>query len=226
MGVTQGLASGQIPAETAEGGYAAFQEFHIRGTVTDPLSFWSGNIGIPMLKVSSAGTYSVKAASADPATTHCQSSISVLNRVLNLPVTWVGNTNSPCDQSLDERLNLAFQNGKWLPTATYSGKGADLIALADAHGLPGPVSVTADHDSISAMFHAPSSTACAVDLALWAGTWAATWDEASDITRALDPSPDQEQVVTFEGLNPNTTYAYRGHCGRAFIGQVTTAGAP
>jgi hypothetical protein len=226
MGVTQSLASGQIPAETAEGGYAAFQDFHVRGTVTDPLSFWSGNIGIPMLKVSSAGTYSVKAASADPATTHCQSSISVLNRVLNLPVTWVGNTNSPCDQSLDERLNLAFQNGKWLPTATYSGKGADLIALADAHGLPGPVSVTADHDSISAMFHAPSSTACAVDLALWAGTWAATWDEASDITRALDPSPDQEQVVTFEGLNPNTTYAYRGHCGRAFIGQVTTAGAP
>jgi hypothetical protein len=119
-----------------------------------------------------------------------------------------------------------FENGKFKPTATYAGKGADLAALADAQGLPGPVSVSADHDSVTLSFHAPTTAACPVDLAPWAGNWAATWDAEGDITRASDPSPDQEQVVTFSGLNPETVYVYRGHCRRGFVGQVTTAGTP
>jgi hypothetical protein len=225
MGVFQDQASGQIPAETEDGGYAAFQEFNVRGTGTDPLSEWTGNIALPMLKQSNVGTYSVKAASSNPADTHCQSSLSVQDKVLNLPQTYVGNTNSPCNQSLNDRLALLFESGTFEPAATYSGKGADLGALADAQGLPGPVTVTANSSSVTLSFHAPTTAACPVDLTPWSGAWAASWDNAGSITRAQDPSPDQEQVVSFGGLNPNTTYAYRGHCKRGFIGLVTTAGA-
>lgn len=227
LGVVQATGSGQIPAETEDGGYAAFQEFHVRGAGTDPLSEISGNIAIPMLKNSSAvSDYATAAASTNPAVTHCQSSLSTEDKMLNLPLTYVGNTHSPCDESLNQRLALSLQNGSFAAAATYAGKGVDLGALSDAQGLPGPVAVVADHDSATLSFHAPTTDGCAVDLAPWAGTWAETWDEESDITRGVDPSPDQEQVVTFAGLNPTTTYAYRGHCKRGFIGQFTTAGAP
>jgi hypothetical protein len=216
----------QVPAPTQPGGLAAFDEFFQRGTAADPLSVISGNIAIPMLKNSSAGTYAVKAASTNPSDTHCQSSLAGVTNMAGLPLTYVGNTHSPCDQSLNQRLALVFEDGAFTPTPTYAGKGADLAALSDAQGLPGPVAVIADHDSVSLSFPAPTTEACAVDLAAWAGAWATTWNEAGNITRGADPSPDQEQEVAFGGLNPNTTYAYRGHCKRAFIGQVTTAGAP
>ena len=216
----------QVPAPSQQGGLAAFDEYFQRGTGADPLSVISGNIAVPMIKNSSSGTYAVKAASADPSDTHCQSSLSAQTNMADLPLTYVGNTHSPCDESLNQRLDLVFQNGSFGPNATYAGKGADLAALADAQGLPGPVTVTADHNSVTLSFHAPSTEACAVDLAPWAGSWAATWDLASNIARGVDPSPDQEQVVSFAGLSPSTTYAYRGHCRREFIGQVTTAGAP
>jgi hypothetical protein len=227
LGVAQATSTGQIPAEVEDGGNAAFQEFHVRGTVTDPLSEISGNIAIPMLKNSSGvSDYATAAASTSPSVTHCQSSLSAEDKMLGLPLTYVGNTNNPCDESLNQRLALIFENGKFKPAATYAGKGADLAALADAQGLPGPASVSADHDSVTISFHAPTAEACPVDLAPWAGTWAATWDDEGDIARASDPSPDQEQVVTFSGLSPETTYVYRGHCRRGFVGQVTTAGAP
>ncbi len=215
----------QVPAPSAQGGLAAFDEYFQRGAGADPLSVISGNIAIPMLKNSSSGIYAEKAASSDPSDTHCQSSLATQTNMAGLPLTYVGNTHSPCDESLNQRLDMAFESGSYVPQAAYAGKGADLSALADAQGLPGPVSVVADDHSVTLSFHAPSSQGCAVDLAPWAGTWSATWDAAGNITRAVDPSPDQEQVVSFAGLSANTTYAYRGHCRREFIGQVTTAGA-
>jgi hypothetical protein len=216
----------QLPTPTQQGGLAAFQEYFQRGTGPDPLAVISGNIAIPMIKSSSVGTYTVKAASTNPADTHCQSSLAAQANMLNLPLTYVGNTASPCDQSLNDRLALVFEEGTFQPKGAYAGKGADLTALADAQGLPGPVAAMADDDSVTLAFHAPGTAACAVDLAPWAGTWADTWGTAGAISRGVDPSPDQEQEVTFTGLNPSTTYAYRGHCRRAFIGQLTTAGAP
>jgi hypothetical protein len=93
-------------------------------------------------------------------------------------------------------------------------------------GLPGPVTVEATDTTVTLSFHAPTTDACPVDLAPWTGSWLTTWDAAGDITRAVDPAPDQEQVVEFTSLTAETQYAYRLHCRKGSIGLVTTAGTP
>jgi hypothetical protein len=135
--------------------------------------------------------------------------------------------NGTCPDSLNQRLDLAFNPGAYsCISPTYDGKCADLATLADKQGLPGPVTVVATDTTATLTFHTPTAAACPVDIAPWAGTWATSWDNEADIAREEDPAPDQEQEVVFTGLTPATSYVYRGHCARAFIGQVTTAGAP
>jgi hypothetical protein len=118
---------------------------------------------------------------------------------------------------------LVFEAGTWTPTATYTGKGADPAAIADAMGLPGPVTVTADDNEATFTFHAPT-TGCYVDVAPFDTDWATTWATAADIIRTQDTTGTQSQSIPVGGLAAETTYLYRGFCRKNFIGQLTTAG--
>jgi len=233
IGIDAGVPiTGGLPVMSENSGYAALQAFHIRGTSTDPLTDVSGNIGIPMLKTSSSGTFAVKAASPNIADAHCVDSVSSLAKVLNIPMTWVGDPN-PCPSSLVEtvadRLNSVFEPGTWMPKPAYSGKGADIQGIADAMGQPGPVTVTADNDEFTLSFHAPSTTGCYGQRAVFDTDWATTWSEANLANMSnwiQDASASQTQSINLPGLAAGTRYLWRLYCSKGAIGDMTTEGTP
>lgn len=235
IGILQDVPGSLLPAKTEDGGYAAFQQWLIRGTTFDSgTSEISGNIGIPMLKSSTSGTYSVKIASLSASDAHCVDSVSALDKVLDIPMTWIGTTGA-CPATLPEtvadRLNTVFESGTYTPKAAYSTKGAPVATIADQHGMVGAINVTADDNEATIAFHAPTAAACPVDVAPCASgncyaNWMATWDDEATITRTPDPAPDQEQVASFTGLTPETQYGYKINCAKQARGVFTTAGAP
>ncbi len=228
LGVATLPPGGELPPLTESGGYAAFQEIFWRGTETDVghTSEWSGNIAIPGLVASNAASYDMALVSTDPAVTHCRSSLESMDKILDLPFTWIGSSASPCDDSLATRLGLVFEPGTFVPLAAYAGKGADPAALSDAQGLVGPVTVTGGADGLTIAYHAPTTESCTVDVAPWTGSWASTWSDAESITRTTADAGGQSQSVALTGLVPGAQYAYRIFCRKTAIGLVTLAGGP
>lgn len=226
MGIFATTSSNFTPSTTEDGGYPAFQEFAIRGTSFDSsTSVISGNIGIPGIKTSSSGTYAVKAASSDSADTYTATSIDSLDKVAGLSAdskfTWVDDT------TLDARLALTFESGSYQPTATYTGKGVDLTDLADAVGLCGPVTVTADDDQFDLAFHSATTAEVTVKYTPWDTDLATTLGNTFTSGQTANGAT-QSKTFTASSLSAGTQYLYSiggGGCPKRILGLVTTAGS-
>lgn len=231
-----------LPTATADGGLTGLQGILRRNQASDlgNGSSFSNVIGIPGIKTSSSETYAVKVASTSASHAYCVNSIKDLNRFDGLDgagLTWIGDA-ATCASTLPEtvqaRINTAFDAAVWTPSATYTGKGADLADIADAMGFCGPVTVTADDDQFNLAFHAPSTEEVYVTYVAWTTDFATTMAALSGGTRALTADgATQSKTFTAGTLSAETQYLYTiaggasgGGCRKPIWGQVTTAGTP
>jgi hypothetical protein len=224
LGVRADLPSSnrELPAPTQTTGAAAFGECFLRGTGPDPLSTFSDNVIIPGLESSQGGSYAVKAASTDTAQTLCVHEAighSTLSGFSGLQ--FVGSTATPCNESLNTRLNLAFESGTWRPKSAYAGYGADIDVLRDEQNENGAVTVEATTNQATIAWTAPDTDACSVDLT----HTTLDFSVAANITRlTYSGSPSKSQSVVFGGLGAGTEYAYRISCKRPVLRGLLTTG--
>jgi hypothetical protein len=212
----------ELPAPVATNGSAAFGECFSRGTGPDPLSTFSDNVIIPGLESSQAGTYSVKAASTNTADTLCvHEAIGHPTLTTFAGLQFVGTTANPCNESLNTRLNLAFESGTWKPKTAYAGYGAEIEALRDEQNQNRAVIASATTNQATLAWTAPDTDACSADLT----HTTLDFSVAANITRqTYSGSPSKSQSVIFSGLSPGTEYAYRINCKRPTLrGLLTTA---
>ncbi|MEX2300845.1 MAG: fibronectin type III domain-containing protein [Bryobacterales bacterium] len=216
-------SSTELPVPIETEGSAAFAECFVRGASPDPLSTFSDNVIIPGLESSRVGTYAVKADSTNTTDTVCVHELignSTLTTFADLQ--FVGSTANPCNESLNTRLNLAFENGTWKPKPAYAGYGADIDVLRDEQSQNQTAMVTATTNQATISWTAPDTDACKVDLT----HTTLDFSSAANITRqSYSGSPSKSQSVIFGGLTPGTDYAYRISCKRPVLrGLLTTGG--
>jgi hypothetical protein len=215
-------SNSELPAPTQTEGAAAFAECFVRGTGPDPLSTFSDNVIIPGVESSQAGIYAAKAASTNTADTLCVHE-AIAHATLSgfSGLQFVGSTAVPCNESLNTRLDMAFESGVWTPKAAYAGYGADIDVLRDEQNQNRDVMVSATANQAAIARTAPDTDACTVDLT----HTTLDFSVAANISRqAYSGPPSKSQNVVFGGLNPGTDYAYRISCKRPMLrGTLTTS---
>jgi hypothetical protein len=232
IGVTSQLpgSNTELPAPVETDGSAAFAECFTRGVAADPLSTFSDNKIIPGLESSPSGVYATKASSTDTADTKCVHELIADPTMTTFTgLDFIGTTDEPCNESLNTRLDLAFEPGGFVPAAAYAGYGAGQgDAFEDAAYHVGPVTLSGDNDQINAAFHAAQALACSMTIAPWNTDLATSFASAGAISR-FNGSDAQSQNISAVSLSPATRYVLYiagGGCRRAQWGDVTTAGSP
>lgn len=235
-GVRRLLGGTSLPAPSAEDGSAAWDETFISGTAADTLSFFRDNKIIPGVENSQTSPSTKYDSVTDSETISCAEAIADATLSTFADLECIGSASAcgggPCPDSMEDRMNLAFEPGSWRPKAALSGYGADIDVLERDQLRTRNVQVEATGTSATITWDAPGSTGCLVQLAPWETSYNTTFSEGvgvkdPDMAEQTDAGGDTDQTVTFGSLDALTKYGYRitgAGCPKERPGTFTTAG--